>query len=141
TGKATTALLIPALVGLAILAGCVVLFGMTLWKKAFARTIGEKLGAAWSFVRRLIRRPPVTTWGEGAVRFRKQTIKLVAKRWLPLTVTTVVSHLALWFVLLLALRFVGVAGHEVSAIQVLAVFAFARLLSAAPITPGGVGFV
>ena len=49
--------------------------------------------------------------------------------------------LALWFVLLLALRHVGVSEHEVSAIQVLAVFAFARLLSAAPITPGGVGFV
>src|SRR5439155_9534531 len=49
--------------------------------------------------------------------------------------------MALWFVLLLALRHVGVSEHEVSTIQVLAVFAFARLVSAAPITPGGVGLV
>jgi uncharacterized membrane protein YbhN (UPF0104 family) len=42
-------------------------------------------------------------------------------------------------VLLLSLRHVGVSEHEVSTIQVLAVFAFARLISAVPITPGGVG--
>ena len=42
---------------------------------------------------------------------------------------------------MLALRHVGVSEAEVSSVQVLAVFAFARLLSAAPITPGGVGIV
>jgi putative heme transporter len=36
---------------------------------------------------------------------------------------------------------VGVSVHEVSTIQVLAVFAFVRLISALPITPGGVGVV
>ncbi|MGH2555054.1 MAG: lysylphosphatidylglycerol synthase transmembrane domain-containing protein [Actinomycetota bacterium] len=141
TGEATRTLLIPAAVGLAILAGCIVLFGMVLWKKELARTIGDRLGRAWSWIRLRFRKEPVTTWGEGAVRFRKHTIKLVAKRWLALTLTTVLSHLALWFVLLLSLRHVGVSGEEVSTIQVLAVFAFARLLSAAPITPGGVGVV
>lgn len=141
TGQATTALLIPAAIGLAILAGCIVLFGLVLWKKQLARSIGDGLGRAWSWVRRRFRRQPVTTWGEGAVRFRKQTIKLVAKRWPAITLTTLLSHLALWFVLLLSLRHVGVSEEEVSTIQVLAVFAFARLLSAAPITPGGVGVV
>ena len=87
------------------------------------------------------RKPPVDTWGEGAVRFRKQTIGLVVRRWPALTITTIVSHLALWFVLLLSLRHVGVSVHEVSTIQVLAVFAFSRLISAIPITPGGVGLV
>src|SRR5207248_2595815 len=38
-------------------------------------------------------------------------------------------------------RHVGVSEQEVSWAQVLAVFAFARLLTAAPITPGGVGIV
>jgi uncharacterized membrane protein YbhN (UPF0104 family) len=141
TGQATTALLIPAVIGLAILAGSLVLFALMLWRKHFARAIGDALGRAWSRIRAVLRRPPVTDWGEGAVRFRKQTIKLVAKRWIPITATTVVSHLALWFVLVLALRHVGVADHEISWAQILAVFAFARLLSAAPITPGGVGLV
>jgi len=141
TGQATTALLIPAVIGLAILVGCLVVFALMLWDKRFARAIGQGVGKAWSRVRRLLRKPPVADWGERAVGFRKQTIKLVEKRWAPLTLTTILSHMALWFILLLALRHVGVSEPEVSTIQVLAVFAFARLVSAAPITPGGVGFV
>jgi putative heme transporter len=141
TGKATTALLIPALVGVAILLGAILLFALMLRKKEFARAVGNSIGAAWSRVRRLFGKPAVTGWGETAVKFRKATIKLVAKRWIPLTLTTIGSHLALFFVLLLSLRYVGVSGNEVSCAQALAVFAFARLLSAAPITPGGVGFV
>ncbi len=58
-----------------------------------------------------------------------------------LTLTTVGSQLALWFVLLLCLRDVGISEQEVSTLQTLAVFAFGRLLAAVPITPGGVGFV
>ena len=141
TGKATAALLLPAAVGMVILIGAVVIFALMLWKKAFARSVGSGLGRAWSWLRRLFRKPPVTTWGEGAVRFRKDTIKLVAKRWIPLTLTTILSHLALFFVLLLCLRFLDVHEHTVSWAQAFAVFAFARLVSAAPITPGGVGLV
>lgn len=139
TGQATSSLLIPAVIGLAILIGSVLLFAMLLWKKELARAIGDRIGRAWSWIRLRFKKDPVTTWGDGAVRFRKQTIKLVARRWPALTLTTVISHLTLWFVLLLTLRHVGVSAQEVSTIQVLAVFAFARLLS--PITPGGVGVV
>ncbi len=140
-GQASAALIIPAVVGLAILAGCVVLFALALWKMQFARSIGRGLGRAWSKVRRLLRKPPVTTWGEGAVRFRKQTIVLLSRRWVWLTVTTVLSHLALFLVLLLALRHVGVSEREVSWAQALAVFAFGRLVTAIPLTPGGLGLV
>ena len=141
TGQATSTLLVPALLGVAFLIGGVVLFAMILWKKSLARSIGSWFGRLWTKIRRLVHRAPVDTWGEGAVRFRKQTIQLVARRWPALTITTVVSHIALWFVLLLALRNVGVSNHEVGTIQVLAVFALSRLVSAIPITPGGVGLV
>ncbi len=140
TGQATSTLLIPAVIGLAILAGSIVLFVMALWKESFARAIGGGLGKAATRLRKPFHRPEVH-WGAAAARFRKQTIKLVERRWAALTLTTVLSHLALWVVLLLALRHVGVSEREVSTIQVLAVFAFARLLSAAPITPGGLGVV
>jgi uncharacterized protein (TIRG00374 family) len=117
------------------------LFTATLWKKEMARAVGARLGRAWSWWRGRFHRSPVTSWGEGAVRFRTQTIGLIRRRWLPITLTTLVSHLALYFVLLLALRHIGISGREVSWAQVLGVFAFVRLISAVPLTPGGLGLV
>jgi uncharacterized protein (TIRG00374 family) len=140
TGQATAALLIPTLIGIAVLVAAVVMFGMILHSKALARRVGSGLGRVVSFFRKPFRKPPVD-WSEAAVRFRHETIQLIAKRWAALTVSTVVSHVCLYLVLLLALRHVGVADHEISWAQVLGVFAFIRLISALPITPGGVGLV
>jgi putative heme transporter len=141
TGQATGALVVAALIGLAALAVAVSLFALALWKKEFARRIGDGLGRLVSWFLRLFHKPAITSWGEQAVAFRKRTIVLVEKRWLYLTVTTVLSQLALWFVLLLSLRHVGISEQEVSALQTLAVFAFGRLLGAIPITPGGLGVI
>lgn len=79
--------------------------------------------------------------GEAAVRFRRDTIGLVAHRWIRLTFFTIVSQLALFLVLLLALRHMGIDESEVSAAKVFAVYSFSRLLSAVPLTPGGVGVI
>ncbi len=57
----------------------------------------------------------------------------------PVSVFTVLSQVALFFVLLLSLRALGVSEQEVSTTEAFAVYAFSRLLSAVPITPGGVG--
>ena len=84
---------------MAVLATGIVLFALVLWKKEFARRIGDVLGRAVSALLRLIRRPAAEQWGEAAVRFRRQTIDLVSKRGIALTITTVVSHLALILVL------------------------------------------
>jgi uncharacterized protein (TIRG00374 family) len=56
-------------------------------------------------------------------------------------VSTLISHLSLFLVLLLALRHIGVSPGEVSTVEALAVFSFARLVTAIPITPGGLGLV
>jgi len=141
TGQLTSSLLIAAVIGVAMLLAALVLFGLMLWKKTFARRIGDRLGRVVSALMKLVGRRPVSDWGEAAVRFRRETIDLVATRWLPITLTTVLSHLALYFILLLSLRHVGISEHEVSALQVLAVFAFGRLISALPITPGGLGLI
>jgi putative heme transporter len=140
-GKASAALLFASLIGLAVLVVALTLVGLTLWRKEFARTIGSRAGQAMSALRRVVRKPPVLDWGEEGVRFRKRAIGLLSRRWLPVTVSTLLSHLALYLVLLLAVRHVGISENEVSAAQVLGVFAFARLVSAVPITPGGLGLV
>jgi hypothetical protein len=60
-------------------------------EKEFALRIGQALGVAWSWLRRLVRKPPVTGWDQAAVRFRRQSNDLVARRWPALTLTTLVS--------------------------------------------------
>jgi len=141
TGRGGGALLLPALVGLAALAGTVALLGLLMWKQECARQLGGRLGLVVSWLRGLVRKPPVAGWAEAAVRFRGQTNALVARRWPALTSTTAVSHLSLFLVFLLTVRLVGIGAAEVSWAEAFGIFALARLLSAAPFTPGGVGVV
>jgi uncharacterized membrane protein YbhN (UPF0104 family) len=140
TGRTNAALLIPTVIGIGVLLVAIGLFAGMLWKEDMARAIGGGLGKAASFVRTWFHKPPVH-WGDAAASFRKQTIGLVSKRWVPLTLSALASHIALYLVLLLALRHVGVAENEITWAQVLGVFAFVRLISLFPITPGGVGLV
>ena len=140
TGEASATLVVPTIIGVAVLFVAVGLFALMLRSKEMARRIGEYVGRVVSVFRRLFRKPTLH-WGPAAVRFRRQTIELVARRWIPLTVATVVSHAGLYLVLLMSLRHVGISEQEVSWAQVLGVFAFVRLISALPITPGGVGLV
>jgi uncharacterized protein (TIRG00374 family) len=140
-GNVGHGLVIGSLVGLAALAICVALLALVLWRESFARSIGDRLGRMASFFLRLARRPPVKGWSQAAVRFRGQTIDLIARRWIALTVTTIISHLGLYLVLVIAVRDVGISARSVTWAEVLGVFAFARLVSALPITPGGLGVV
>jgi putative heme transporter len=141
SGRASASLVGASIVGTLILAVAVVLFGLVMWRKRFARSIGSGLGRAATWVARLLRRSRTFDWGDAAVRFRRTTIDFLVERWFWLTSTTILSHLSLYLVLLLALRFVGVSDTEVTWAQVLGVFAFGRLLTAVPITPGGLGIV
>ena len=141
SGHLTPAYIVAAIVGLAFLGVAVVLFALLFRSETFATRIGNALARVVSWFRRLLRKPPVAGWGEGAARFRRDTITLVKYRWIRLTLFTVLSQLALFFVLLLSLRHMGVSEHEVSTAEAFAVFAFSRLLSAVPITPGGVGLI
>ncbi|MDQ1646161.1 MAG: putative heme transporter [Cryptosporangiaceae bacterium] len=133
--------LAAALAGLAALVGCLALFAMILHSEATARRIGLGAGRVASGLMRLFRRPPVSGWELATVKFRDRTVLLLRARWLWITATTLVSHLSLFLVLLLALRFVGVPESDVSWADVLVVFSFARLLTAIPLTPGGLGVV
>ena len=79
--------------------------------------------------------------GDKLVKFRRETIILASRRWFMLTWTTLLSQIALCVVLIMSLRHMGVSEAELPAVEVFAVYAFSRLLSAIPITPGGVGVI
>jgi putative heme transporter len=132
---------VSALLAIAGLAGAIVVFALILRSEEGARRFGLLAGRVASRALGLVRRPPVHGWELATMKFRSRTIALVARRWVAITATSLVSHLSLYLVLLVALRDVGVSDAEVSWAQVLVVFAFARLATAIPFTPGGLGFV
>ena len=140
-GGASTALVLASLAGVAVLVVTLAVFGLALRSDRFARRVGASVEGVVSRLRRVFRRGPVSGWAESAAGFRAETIDLLRKRWLALTASTVISHLSLYAVLLVALRHVGVSEAEVSAAEVLGAFAFVRLISALPVTPGGLGVV
>ena len=130
-----------AIAGLAGLVGAIVLLALILRSEGFAAKVGTVIGRSASAVLRVAGRRPVTGWDRAVVMFRRQVIGLVRRRWVPLTLATLLSHASLYLVLVVSLRVMGVSNDDVGWAQVLVVFAFARLLTAIPLTPGGVGVV
>jgi len=129
------------LIGVGALVAAVVVLWLLMRSERSAVQVGVVAGRAASALRRMIGRGPVHGWELATAKFRTRTIALLRARWHWITAVTIVSHLSLFFVLLLALRHVGVSEADAGWIEVLAVFAFARLLTAIPITPGGLGVV
>src|SRR3954469_23120122 len=141
TSPPTSGRLIAGLLGVAGLIAAVVAIWLLLRSEASAARLGRGMGSAVSAVLRLFGRPPVQGWDRATTKFRARTALLLHARWQWITLATLVSHLSLFAVLLLALRFVGVDSSQVGWAEALAVFAFARLLTAIPFTPGGLGVV
>ncbi|MGY1787642.1 lysylphosphatidylglycerol synthase transmembrane domain-containing protein [Geodermatophilus sp. SYSU D00698] len=127
--------------GVAGLVAAVVVLGLLLHSREGAARIGRGSGRVASALIRPFGRPPVEGWDKATTKFRDRTALLLRARWHWLTLATVVSHLSLFLVLVVALRAVGVTAEQVSVVEALAVFAFARLLTAIPFTPGGLGVV
>jgi putative heme transporter len=137
----TTGRLIAGVLGVAALVAAVVLLGLLLRSEEAAARIGRGAGRVASALRRPFGGTPVTGWDRATTKFRGRTVLLLHARWHWITLATLVSHLSLFALLLLSLRFVGVGADEVSLAEALAVFAFARLLTAIPFTPGGLGVI
>ena len=143
TGQSSTAYVTAAIVGVIVLAVAVGLLAAVFHSEPLARSVGRGLGRVISFFAKPFRRGkgPIIGMDDKAAKFRADTIELLEARWVRLTFFTVLSQLALFFVLLLALRHMGISESEVSTAKVFAVYSFSRLLSAVPITPGGVGVI
>jgi putative heme transporter len=86
-----------------------------------------------------VRRQPPGDFPGSLLGFPRQAADLIAARGRRITATTVASHLILWLVLLACVRGVGLSQAQVPWQTSLAAFAFVRLLTTLPITPGGLG--
>lgn len=128
-----------AVLGGLALAGSIVVLTLIFWKPWFARWVGDLAGKGASWLLKPIGKPPVTTWGDALVQFRDQAIGVARSRWIPLTVTATIFQFTTFGVFLASVRFVGISNVQVPFAEVLMVFAFARFVSAVPLTPGALG--
>jgi putative heme transporter len=140
-GESEPLLSTAALVG--GIAGALLIIGLVLGMRdeRYARRIGGRAERVASWVRCMLRRPPVTGWPDRLAAFRHEAVGLVRRRWLPLTLGTLAGHLSVFVVLLVALRSVGVHASDVGFAEVFAAWALVRILQSIPITPGGLGVV
>jgi uncharacterized protein (TIRG00374 family) len=128
-------------IGLAAFAVVVGAFAAGLSSDRMARKSGDLAARVVSRVLRVIRKGPVGWGGESLVRFRRQTIGLLSRRWHLLTVATLAGQLTVFLVLYTCLRVLDVSAAEVTGIEAFASWSLIRLLGSLPITPGGLGIV
>jgi uncharacterized protein (TIRG00374 family) len=126
-----------AAAGLALLVFVAVGFGLLLRSESFALRADTALQRVLAIACRLARRrPPPAGCLQG---FRERASGLLAARAWRITAATAASSLTLWLVLLASVRGVGLSQSQVPWQTSLAAFAFVRLLTVLPITPGGAG--
>jgi putative heme transporter len=106
-----------------------------------AQWIGDTGARVVTRLLRVIRRPPVKWDGHSFVTFRHETVGLLKRRGLALTLATLAGQLTVFLVLLASLRVFDVTAGEVTLVEAFAAWSLARLLGSLPITPGGLGIV
>ena len=132
-------LITAAAAGLAVLTAMVTGLGLLLRSQAFALRAGRALQRLLAAACRLARRSPPADAAGSLSSFRDRAGTLLAARGWRITAATVASYLTLWLVLLACLRGTGLSQAQMPWQTSLAAFAFIRLLTALPITPGGLG--
>ncbi len=133
------ALITAAAVGVALLAAMASGLGLLLHSGAFTLRAGHALQRPLAVASRLARRPPPADVAGSLSGFRDRAGALLTARGWLITAATVASYLTLWLVLLACLRATGLSQAQVPWQTSLAAFTFIRLLTALPITPGGLG--
>jgi uncharacterized membrane protein YbhN (UPF0104 family) len=139
TGRPETGLIAGAALGVAFLVAVAAGFGLLVRSESFARRAGDAVQPMLASACRLARRPPPSRAAESLLGFRDRAAGLLAVRGWRISAATVGSNLALWLVLLVSLRGIGLSQVQVPWETSLAAFAFVRLLTVLPITPGGAG--
>ncbi|MGH3230759.1 MAG: lysylphosphatidylglycerol synthase transmembrane domain-containing protein [Streptosporangiaceae bacterium] len=138
-GRPGTGLIAAAAAGLALLAALAAGLGLLMRSESFAVRAVRVLQRALVAACRVARRPTSLDIPGSLLGFRDRAGALIAARGWWITATTAASNLTLWLVLLACLRGIGLSQAQVPWQTSLAAFAFVRLLTVLPVTPGGLG--
>jgi putative heme transporter len=137
--KPDAVLISSAAVGLGLLAVAAAGLGLLLRSQGFAQRADLVLQRVATMACRLARRKAPSRIAGSLTGFRSRAAGLLAARGWRITVTTAAANIILWLVLLACLRGVGLSQAQVSWQTSLAAYAFVRLVTVLPLTPGGLG--
>jgi uncharacterized membrane protein YbhN (UPF0104 family) len=138
-GRPEAGLVAGAAAGLGVLAALGGGLVLLLRSESVALRADRWLQRAVGIACRLGRRPAPARLAGSLPGFRDRAAALLAARGGRITAATAASQIALWLVLLACLRGTGLSQAQVSWQASGAAFAFVRLLTVLPVTPGGVG--
>ena len=139
TGNFDGELALLAVIGIVGLGALIGGFALLLRSDKTARklgNLGERI-ANWGL--KVIRRDPIGGLADKAADFRDDSVVLLRGRWVRLTIFALVANVSLYVLLVVSLRAVGVPESAVSWTDALVAYAIMLLVTAIPITPGGVG--
>jgi uncharacterized protein (TIRG00374 family) len=137
--KPDAVLISSAAVGLGLLVVASAGLGLLLRSQGFALRADLVLQRVAAMACRLARRQAPSRIAGSLTGFRSRAAGLLAARGWRITVTTAAANIILWLVLLACLRGVGLSQAQVSWQTSLAAYAFVRLVTVLPLTPGGLG--
>lgn len=140
-GRSTAGFATAAGIGLVVVIVSVVVITVVLRSENGARRIGA-LGQRLigPLMKRLRKEPPDVT--AALVAFHENASQLVSRKWRSLSVANIGAQMAPMLVLGVALAALGTwPGHELTLVEMFAAYSIALLLTAFPITPGGLGTV
>jgi putative heme transporter len=127
-----------AVIGLVATGALLAVAALVLRAEGTTERAGRTMDRLRSALRRTGSSTAITVW---LLETRAGFVALARRVGARMIVLTSISHLSLFAMLLVTLRNVGVSEADIAWTTVFAVFAFVRLLSAIPVTPGGVGVV
>jgi putative heme transporter len=130
-----------ALIALVVFVVAVGAFAAGLSTNRLACWLGDLFARSSNRAISVFRRGPVRWSGDSFVRFRRDALGLLGRRWHVLTLATLAGQLTVFVLLLASLRTLGVSPPEVSLIEAFAAWSLVRLLGSLPITPGGIGVI
>jgi putative heme transporter len=117
----------------------VTVVALALRRESSTLAVGRRLDPLFSRVLVLVRRPERQSLSQRLVHFRREAVGLLGRRWASLAAWTFVGHLTVFLVLVATLWALDVS--NVNVVQAFAAWSLTRLLTAIPITPGGLGIV
>lgn len=139
-GRSAGGFVTTAVIGLTVVIVSLIVIVAVLRSESAARKIGSWAQKPLNSVLRKFgkKAPDVTLI---LVQFHNQASDLIRTRWKALAITNVAAQMAPMLVLWAALEGLGVTHSQLSLVELFAAFSIALVLTAFPITPGGLGTV